>query len=87
MADSKLAWDITQSLYNLLYNTEKSDNEIFEISKIFAETFFIALKNFAESAPAAEGRKLRKSKTKSSFRIFLIKCCKYVKTIFLNTSY
>lgn len=39
MADSKLAWDITQGLHNLLYNTEKSDNEIFEISKIFAETF------------------------------------------------
>ena len=43
MTEFKSAWDITQDLHNLLYNTEKSDNEIynevFEISKIFAETF------------------------------------------------
>ena len=39
MTEFKSAWDITQDLHNLLYDTEKSDNEIFEISKIFAETF------------------------------------------------
>lgn len=53
MADSKLAWNITQGLHNLLYNTEKSDNEIynkvFEISKIFAEIFFTTPEDFAQS--------------------------------------
>ena len=53
MTEFKSAWDITQDLYNLLYNTEKSDNEIyneiFEISKIFAETFLTAPEDFARS--------------------------------------
>lgn len=43
MTEFKSAWDITQDLHNLLYDTEKPDNEIynkvFEISKIFAEVF------------------------------------------------
>lgn len=53
MAEFKSAWDITQDLHDLLYNTEKSDNdiynEIFEISKIFAETFLTTPEEFAQS--------------------------------------
>ena len=53
MAEFKSAWDITQDLHDLLYNTEKSDNdiynEVFEISKIFAETFLTTPKDFAQS--------------------------------------
>jgi hypothetical protein len=53
MTEFKLAWDITQDLHNLLYNTEKSNNEIynevFEISKIFVETFLTTPKDFAQS--------------------------------------
>lgn len=53
MAEFKSAWDITQDLHDLLYNTEKSDNdiynEVFEISKIFAETFFTTPEGFARS--------------------------------------
>lgn len=53
MAEFKSAWDIAQDLHNLLYNTEKSDNEIynevFEISKIFTETFLTTPEEFAQS--------------------------------------
>ena len=53
MTKFKSAWDITQDLHNLLYNTEKSDNEIyneiFEISKIFTETFLTTPEDFAQS--------------------------------------
>ncbi len=53
MAEFKTAWDITQELHNLLYDTEKSDNdiynEIFEISKIFAETFLTTPEEFTQS--------------------------------------
>lgn len=53
MTEFKSAWDIAQDLHNLLYNTEKSDNEIhnevFEISKIFAETFLTTPEDFAQS--------------------------------------
>lgn len=53
MAEFKTAWNITQELHNLLYDTEKSDNdiynEIFEISKIFAETFLTTPEEFAQS--------------------------------------
>ena len=53
MTEFKSAWDITQDLYNLLYNIEKSDNEIynevFEISKIFAEPFLTTPEDFARS--------------------------------------
>ena len=53
MTELKSAWDITQELQNLLYDTEKSDNEIynkvFEISKIFAETFLTTPEDFARS--------------------------------------
>lgn len=53
MAEFKTAWDITQELHNLLYDTEKSDNdiynEIFEISKIFAETFLTTPEEFTRS--------------------------------------
>lgn len=53
MTEFKSAWDITQDLHNLLYNTEKSDNdiynEVFEISKIFAETFFTTPEDFVQS--------------------------------------
>ena len=53
MTEFKSAWDITQDLYNLLYDTEKSDNEIynkvFEISKIFAEVFLTIPEDFARS--------------------------------------
>lgn len=53
MTEFKSAWDIIQDLHNLLYNTEKSDNEIynevFETSKIFAETFLITPEDFARS--------------------------------------
>lgn len=53
MAEFKTAWDITQELHNLLYDTKKSDNdiynEIFEISKIFAETFLTTPEEFAQS--------------------------------------
>lgn len=53
MAEFKSAWDITQDLHDLLYNTEKSNNdiynEVFEISKIFAETFLTTPEEFARS--------------------------------------
>ena len=53
MIEFKSAWDITQDFHNLLYNTEKSDNEIynevFETSKIFAETFLTTPEDFAQS--------------------------------------
>lgn len=53
MTEFKSAWDIAQDLHNLLYNTEKSDNEIynevFETSKIFAETFLTTPEDFAQS--------------------------------------
>ena len=53
MTEFKSAWDITQDLYNLLYNIEKSDNEIynkvFEISKIFAKVFLTTPEDFARS--------------------------------------
>ena len=53
MIEFKSAWDITQDLHNLLYNIEKSDNEIynevFEISKIFAEAFLTTPEDFARS--------------------------------------
>lgn len=53
MTKFKSAWDIAQDLHNLLYNTEKSGNEIynevFEISKIFAETFLTTPEDFAQS--------------------------------------
>lgn len=53
MAEFKSVWDITQDLHNLLYNTEKSNNEIynevFKISKIFAETFLTTPEEFAQS--------------------------------------
>lgn len=53
MAEFKTAWDITQDLHDLLYNTEKSNNdiynEVFEISKIFAETFLTTPEDFARS--------------------------------------
>lgn len=53
MAEFKSVWDITQDLHDLLYNTEKSDNdiynEVFEISKIFAETFLTTPEGFARS--------------------------------------
>ena len=56
MAEFKSAWDITQDLHDLLYNTEKSDNdiynEVFEISKIFAETFLTTPEEFARSLMA-----------------------------------
>lgn len=56
MVEFKTAWDITQELHNLLYDTEKSDNdiynEIFEISKIFAETFLTTPEEFAQSFKA-----------------------------------
>lgn len=51
MIEFKSAWDITQDLHNLLYDIEKSDNEIynkvFEISKIFAEIFLTTPEDFA----------------------------------------
>lgn len=53
MTEFKSAWDIAQDLHNLLYNIEKSDNqiynEVFEISKIFAETFLTTPEDFAQS--------------------------------------
>lgn len=53
MAEFKSVWDITQDLHDLLYNTEKSDNDIcnkvFETSKIFAETFLTTPEEFARS--------------------------------------
>lgn len=53
MTEFKSAWDIAQDLHNLLYNTEKSNNEIynevFEISKIFAETFLTTPEKFTQS--------------------------------------
>lgn len=54
MIEFKSAWDITQDLHNLLYDIEKSDNEIyynkvFEISKIFAEVFLTTPEDFAQS--------------------------------------
>lgn len=53
MAEFKSVWDITQDLHDLLYNTEKSDNDIynkvFETSKIFAETFLATPEEFARS--------------------------------------
>ncbi len=53
MIEFKSAWDITQDLHNLLYDIEKSDNEIynkvFEISKIFAEIFLTTPEDFAQS--------------------------------------
>lgn len=53
MIEFKSAWDITQDLHNLLYDTEKSDNKIynkvFEISKIFAEIFLTTPEDFARS--------------------------------------
>lgn len=53
MTEFKSAWDIAQDLHNLLYNTEKSDNDIynkvFETSKIFAETFLTTPEEFARS--------------------------------------
>lgn len=53
MAEFKSVWDITQDLHDLLYNTEKSDNDIynkvFETSKIFAETFLTTPEEFAQS--------------------------------------
>lgn len=53
MAEFKSVWDITQDLHDLLYNTEKSNNdiynEVFEISKIFAETFLTTPEKFARS--------------------------------------
>ena len=53
MTEFKSAWDIAQDLHNLLYNTEKSNNEIynevFEISKIFAETFLTTPEEFTQS--------------------------------------
>ncbi len=53
MAELKSAWDITQDLHNLLYNIEKTDdeiyNEVFETSKIFAETFLTTPEEFARS--------------------------------------
>lgn len=53
MTEFKSAWGIAQDLHNLLYNTEKSNNEIynevFEISKIFAETFLTTPEEFARS--------------------------------------
>ena len=56
MIEFKSAWDITQDLHNLLYDIEKSDNEIynkvFEISKIFAEIFLTTPEDFAESVMA-----------------------------------
>ena len=57
------------------------------MNNIYAFFLFLSDKNFAESAPTAERRKLRKPKTKNGFRIFSTKCCKCVKTIFLDTSY
>lgn len=53
MAEFKSVWDIAQDLHDLLYNTEKSDNDIynkvFETSKIFAETFLTTPEEFARS--------------------------------------
>ena len=53
MIEFKSAWDITQDLHNLLYDIEKSDNEIynkvFEISKIFAEIFLTTPEDFDQS--------------------------------------
>lgn len=53
MTEFKTAWDIAQDLHNLLYNTKKSDNDIynkvFETSKIFAETFLTTPEEFAQS--------------------------------------
>lgn len=53
MTEFKSAWDIAQNLHNLLYNIEKSDNqiynEVFEISKIFAEIFLTTPEDFARS--------------------------------------
>ena len=53
MIEFKSAWDITQDLHNLLYDIEKSDNEIynkvFEISKIFAEIFLTTPEDFTRS--------------------------------------
>lgn len=53
MAEFKSVWDITQDLHDLLYNTEKTDNEIynevFETSKIFAETFLTTPEEFIQS--------------------------------------
>ena len=53
MTEFKSAWDITQDLHNLLYNTEKSDNEIynevFETSKTVAGVFLTTPEEFARS--------------------------------------
>ena len=53
MTEFKSAWDITQDVHNLLDDTEKSDNEIynqvFETSKIFAKVFLTTPEDFARS--------------------------------------
>lgn len=53
MKEFKSAWDITQDLHNLLYDagktTEEVQCEVFEISKIFAETFLTTPEEFTAS--------------------------------------
>ncbi len=53
MKKFKSAWDITQDLHDLLYDagktSEEVQREIFEISKIFAETFLTTPEEFIES--------------------------------------
>ena len=64
MTEFKSAWDITQDLHNLLYDIEKSDNEIynkvFETSKIFAEVFLTTPEDFARSFMALRTEKKKK---------------------------
>lgn len=56
MAEFKSMWDITQDLHDLLYTTEKTDdeiyNEVLETSKIFAEDFLTTPEEFTQSLMA-----------------------------------
>lgn len=53
MKEFKSVWDITQDLHDLLYDagktTEEVQCEVFEMSKIFAETFLTTPEDFARS--------------------------------------
>ncbi len=53
MAELKSFWDITQDLHDLLYDTGKTEKEVYdevlETSKIFAEDFLTTPEEFARS--------------------------------------